>query len=81
MVATTTTIIMTLNTAGCVLVSLLLFRGSVSGSKTLDFDCGIDLSSCGIALWMLRGIPRRASRLEYAIRVCCVTYRDSYKAY
>ena len=45
----TTTIIMTIDTVGCVLVSLL-FRGLVSGSKTLDFDCGIDLSSCGIAL-------------------------------
>jgi len=49
-VAITTTIIMTIDTVGCVLVSLLLFRGSVSGSKTLDFDCGIDLSSCGIAV-------------------------------
>jgi len=31
-------------------VSLFLFRSLGSGNRTFDFDCGIDLNSCGIVM-------------------------------
>ena len=45
-VATTTTTL--INTKGSILECLLLFRGLEFGNETFHFDCGIDLSSCGI---------------------------------
>jgi len=39
---------MTINIMARIFVYLLLFRGLGSGNRTFDFDCGIDLSSCGI---------------------------------
>ena len=45
-VATTT--IRLINTKGSILESLLLFRGLEFGNETFHFDCGINLSCCGI---------------------------------
>ena len=45
-VATTT--IMLINTKGSILESFLLFRGLEFGNETFHFDCGINLSRCGV---------------------------------
>ena len=48
MVIIATTTIMLINTKGSILESLPLFRGLEFGNKTIHFDCGINLSRCGI---------------------------------
>ena len=46
---------MLINTKGSILESLPLFRGLEFGNKTFHFDCGINLSRCGIG-WVVWGI-------------------------
>ena len=43
-----TATIMLINTKGSILEPFLLFRGLEFGSETFHFDCGINLSRCGI---------------------------------
>ena len=43
-----TTTIMLINTKGPILESLLLFGGLEFGNETFHFNCGINLSRCGI---------------------------------
>ena len=42
------TAIMLINAKGSILESLLLFRDLEFGNETFHFDCGINLSRCGI---------------------------------